>query len=120
MSVRAETSIRRLTEINQLTVFELILGIMCISAIVLPSSCDYLFTVVLTKSDSDVMFCLQSKQGLIIDRSLRLILSTQVIYRFALTQMECKVSVLLNNCKQNTTSLSLLVGTTVHLFVCKH
>ena len=27
--------------------------------------------------------------------------------------MECKVSVLLNNCKQNTMSLSLLVGTTV-------
>ena len=37
-----------------------------------------------------------------------------MIYRFALTQMECKVSVLLNNRKQNTMSLSLVVGTTVH------
>ena len=27
--------------------------------------------------------------------------------------MECKFSVLLNNCRQNITSLSLLVGTTV-------
>ena len=27
--------------------------------------------------------------------------------------MECKVNVLLNNCKQNITSLSLLVGTTL-------
>ena len=29
--------------------------------------------------------------------------------------MECKVSGLLNNCRQNITSLSLLVGTTVNL-----
>ena len=29
-----------------------------------------IFTVVPTESDSDVMFCLQSYQGLIIDRSL--------------------------------------------------
>ena len=43
------------------------------------------------KSDSDVMFCLQSYQGLIIDRSF--------------------VSGLLSNCKQSITSL--LVGTTV-------
>ena len=42
-------------------------------------------------------------------------INTQVIYRFALAQMECKVSVLLNNWKQNITSLSLLVGTTVLL-----
>ena len=54
------------------------------------------------------MFCLQIYQGLIID-----MINTQVIYRFALTQMGCKVNVLLNNCKQNITSLSLLVGTTV-------
>ena len=30
----------------------------------------YTGTVVPTKSDSDVMFCLQKKQGLILDRSL--------------------------------------------------
>ena len=34
-------------------------------------------------------------------------------YRFALAQIECKVNVLLYNYKQNITSLSLLVGTTV-------
>ena len=54
------------------------------------------------KSDSDVMFCLQSYQWLIIDRSL-------VYYRLALAQ----VNVLLNNCKQISTSLSLLAGWTV-------
>ena len=41
--------------------------------------------------------------------------NTQVIYRFALAQWCVQVNVLLNNCKQNTTSLSLLVGTTVML-----
>ena len=44
------------------------------------------------KSDSDVMFCLQSYQGLIIDRSLvypQDRINTQVIDRFALPQMEC-------------------------------
>ena len=35
------------------------------------------------------------------------------IYQFALAQVECKVNVLLNNCKQNTTLLSLLAGRTV-------
>ena len=59
-------------------------------------------------TDSDVMFCLQSYQGLRIDR-----INTQVIYQFALAQVECKVNVLLNNCKQNTTLLSLLAGRTV-------
>ena len=53
---------------------------------------NYLSAVVPAKSDSDVMFCLQSYWGLIIDRS-RVYLSypqdrinTQVIYRFALVQ----------------------------------
>ena len=47
------------------------------------------------KSDSDVMFCLQSYQGLIIDRSLVYSsnpmdrINSQVIYRFALDQVEC-------------------------------
>ena len=36
----------------------------------------------------------------------------RVIYRFTLAQMECKISVLLNNCRQNITPLSLLVGMT--------
>ena len=72
-----------------------------------------------SKRESDVMFCLQGYQGLTIDRSLLYWsypqdrINTQVNYRFPLAQMECKVSVLLNNCRQNITSLSLLVGTTV-------
>ena len=47
-------------------------------------------TVLPAKSDSDVMFCLQSNQGLIIDTSLvyqsypQDMINTQVIYRFAL------------------------------------
>ena len=45
-------------------------------------------TVVPTKSDSDVMFCLQSYQGLRIDRSPVDRINTQVLYRFALAQME--------------------------------
>ena len=44
-------------------------------------------TVLLAKSDSGVMFCLQSYQRHIIDR---LNINTKVIYRFALTQVECK------------------------------
>ena len=49
-------------------------------------------TVMPAKSDSDVMFCLQSYQILRIDRSFvgaqnRII--TQVIYRFASAQVEC-------------------------------
>ena len=50
------------------------------------------------------MFCLQNYQPLRIDR---------VVYRFALAQVERQVNVLPNNCKQNITSLSLLVGMTV-------
>ena len=44
----------------------------------------------------------------------------QVIYRFAVAQVECKSYSLLNNCKQNITPLSLLDGTTVqgkHLYI---
>ena len=76
-------------------------------------------TVLPAKSDSDVMFCLQSHQGLIIKRSLvyqsypQDRIDTQVIYRFALAQVECTSYFLLNDCKQNIASLSLLVGTTV-------
>ena len=46
------------------------------------------------KSDSDFMFCLQSYQGLLIDRSLVFLsypqdrINTQVIYRFALAQVK--------------------------------
>ena len=53
------------------------------------------FTVLPAKSDSDVMFCLQSYQGLIIDRSLvyqsysQDWINTQAIFRFALAQVEC-------------------------------
>ena len=47
-------------------------------------------TVLQAKSDSYVMFCLQSYQGLRIDRSLmKDRINTQVIYRFALAQVEC-------------------------------
>ena len=41
-------------------------------------------TVLPAKSDSDVIFCLQSYEGFIIDR-----INTQVIYRFTLAQVEC-------------------------------
>ena len=47
------------------------------------------------KSDSDVIFCLQIYQRLRIDRSLvyqsypQDKINTQVIYRFALAQVEC-------------------------------
>ena len=57
-------------------------------------------TVVPAKSDSDIMFCIQHYLGLIIDRSLvykytselsiQDRISTQVIYRFALPQVEYK------------------------------
>ena len=49
-------------------------------------------TVLSAKSDSDIMFCLQSHQGLIIDRSpvyQQDIINIKVIYRFALAQVEC-------------------------------
>ena len=68
-------------------------------------------TVLPAKSDSDVMFCLQSYQGLRIDRSLVYqsylqdsMINTQVIYQFPLAQMECTR---LCFTKQNTMSLSL-------------
>ena len=54
-------------------------------------------TVLPAKSDSDVMFCLQSYEGLIIDRSLVYLsypqdrINTQVIYRLALGQVECTI-----------------------------
>ena len=53
------------------------------------------YTVLPTKTDSDVMFCLQSYQGLRIDRSLVYLsypqdmINTHVIYRFVLTQVVC-------------------------------
>ena len=40
-----------------------------------------------------------------------------MIYRFALAQWSVQVNVLLNNCKQNIMSLSLLVGTTVDVIL---
>ena len=46
-------------------------------------------------------------------------INTQVIYRFALAEEKCTVNVLLNNCKQNITSLSLLVGTRVYTSIQK-
>ena len=65
------------------------------------------------------MLCLQSYQELRINRSLVYYpqdrIDTQVIYQFALALVESTVYIVLNNCKQNTTSLSLLVGTTVNL-----
>ena len=71
------------------------------------------------KSDSDAMFCLQSYQGLIIDKSLvyksypQDRINTQVIYRFALAQVGYSCKGLLNKIKQKITSLSLFVGTTI-------
>ena len=50
-------------------------------------------TVLPAKSDSDFMFCLPSYHGLIIDRTLvypQDRINTQVIYQFALAQMECE------------------------------
>ena len=46
----------------------------------------YMCTVLLTKSDSDIMFCLQSYQGLRVDRSLADRINTQVIYQCALVE----------------------------------
>ena len=56
-------------------------------------------TVLSVKSVSDVMFYVQSYEGLIIDRSRMYNprINTQVIYRFVLAQVEF----LLHNCKQN-------------------
>ena len=73
-------------------------------------------TVLPSKRDRDVVFCVQSYQGLMIDKSLVYLsypqedrINTQVIYRFVSAQMGCTSYILLNN----FTSLSLLVGTTV-------
>ena len=52
-------------------------------------------TVVPAKSDSDAMLCLQSYQGLRIDRSPVYLsypqdrINTQMIYRLALAQVKC-------------------------------
>ena len=83
-----------------------ILGPICIfvdltfSLVVMPY-CDECVPciVVPTKSDSDVMLCLQCYQGLIVDSRW--------------LKWSVYVSDLLSNCKQSITSLSLLVGTTV-------
>ena len=83
-------------------------------------------TFVPAQSDSDFMFCLQSYQGLIIDRSLVYLsypqdrINTQVIYRFALAQVNCTRKLYISNCKQSITSLSLLAGTTVQCNVLSH
>ena len=54
-------------------------------------------TVLPAKSDSDVVFCLQSYQGLMIDKARvyssypqDTISHIQVIYRFALAQVKCR------------------------------
>ena len=68
------------------------------------------------KSDSDVMFCFQRCPGLRIDRShvnLSYRIYTQVIYRFSYIKWSVQVNVFLYNCKQNITTLLLLLGTTV-------
>ena len=52
-------------------------------------------TVLPAKSDSYLIFCLQSNQGLMFDRSHVYLsypqdrINTQVIYRFPLVQVEC-------------------------------
>ena len=82
-------------------------------------------TVLLVKSDSGVMFCLQScmYQRHIIDRLIVYLsypqdsINTKVIYRFALTQVECTSYFLFSDCKQNITSLSVLAGRTVD-YIC--
>ena len=53
------------------------------------SVCSVRGTVTPAKSDSDVMSCLQSHQGLIIDRSLVYYINSQVIYGSALVPVEC-------------------------------
>ena len=55
-----------------------------------------------------------------VNRDLELIdpadrINTQVICQYALAQVSVQVNVLLNNCKQNTKSLSLLPGMTVNM-----
>ena len=72
------------------------------------------------KGDSDVMFCLQSYQGLESKDHLCInpILRIGLIHKWSIDSHKLRwsvqVNVLLTNCKQNMTSLSLLVGTTVH------
>ena len=72
-------------------------------------------TILPAKSDSDATFCLQSYQGLRIDRSLEQDRINTLSVDSHQPKWSVKVNVLLNNCKQNTTSLSLLAGTTVGL-----
>ena len=70
-------------------------------------SSDY-STVLPAKSDSGIMFCLLGLQDLeSIDH-----LCINPIRRYP--KWSVQVNVLLNNCKQNTTSLSLLAGRTVY------
>ena len=70
------------------------------------------YTVLPAKSDSDAMFCLYRYQGLRIRIGL--------IHKWSIDSRQLKwsvqVTVLFKNCKQNVTSLSLLVGTTVVVF----
>ena len=69
-------------------------------------------TVLPAKCDSDVMFCLQIYQGLIIDRSLTAGLN------YYTSDIWIHVSSSGVNCKKNITSLSLLVGMTVVRLYC--
>ena len=71
-------------------------------------------TVLPANSDSDVMFCLQSYQGLRIHR-IGLIHKWSIDSR--MLKWSVQVSVLLSNCKQSITSLSVLVCTTVDSLV---
>ena len=80
-----------------------------------------ILTVLPVKSDGDVMFCLQSYKGLrMIDHlCINSIHRIGLIPKCSIDSHALKWSVqvynLLNNCKQNTTSLSLLAGRTVAL-----
>ena len=70
-------------------------------------------TILPSKSDSAIMFCLQSFKGLIFDRSLMYVsypqdrINTQMIYRFVLAKVECIVVSKIdeNCCKQTLGSL---------------
>ena len=72
-----------------------------------------------TKSDSDEVFCLQSYQALesIYHLCINPIRRIGLTHKRSIDSRKLKWSVqshvLLNNCKQNITSLSFLVGTTV-------
>ena len=77
-------------------------------------------TVLPAKSDNGVMFSLQSYR---VVESIEYLCTNPnprkgLIYNLSIDSQQLKLSVqvnvLLNNCKQNTTSLSLLAGRTVH------